>query len=346
MNSIIKILLESTIILTAFYAIYLAFHANDKNFRFTRIYLISSSFLAIILPQMNIPIISEGSVARLTPVFIHDAVQLPEIIISDADPGITSAGVIFSPANIILSVYLIGFSYFLVKFLYEIFTLLFFIRNNKDKVEQKSFYKIVKTGGRIPTSSFFNYLFWDETMKFSQKEKEQIMRHEEGHISQFHSYDILYLELLRIVFWFNPFIHSYRRAIATVHEYLADAYVMDQNRDHQYLGLLARQVLRSCHLSLNNHFSKSQTIKRIKMINSDHRRSPLLRWGMSLAIVGIMFYFFACETNDTFNGINSVAKKFPHIGNTEIIIPAEIETASYRETVQEWIVKNTDRSHV
>ncbi|MBR9999985.1 MAG: energy transducer TonB, partial [Cyclobacteriaceae bacterium] len=38
--------------------------------------------------------------------------------------------------------------------------------------------------------------------------------------------------------------------------------------------------------------------------------------------------------------------KFPHIGNTEIIIPAEIETASYRETVQEWIVKNTDRSHV
>jgi TonB family protein len=346
MNMIVKILLESTIILSVFYIIYLLFQTNDKNFRFTRIYLIGSSFLAILLPQLNFPILSGGTLNDPIPIVIHDAIQLPEIIISNSDALHNSVGLDLSAGNILLILYLMGFIFFLGKFLYEMFQLLIFVYRNSDRVEKRSFYKLIPTGGRIPTSSFFNYLFWDDTVKLTLKEKEQIIRHEEGHISQYHSFDILYLELLRIIFWFNPFIHGYRKAIASVHEYLADDYAMAQNFDPQYLGLLARQILRSSNLSLNNHFSKSQTLKRIRMIKSDHRRSPLLHWSISLVIAGIMFYFFACETDASLGNINTGADKFPVIENVQIITPAEISPASYRRTVSEWIEKNADKSFV
>ena len=346
MNALIRILIENTIILSGFYFIYQAFLANDKDFKFTRVYLISSSFLAILIPQLNIPILSTGLSRGITPLRIHNAVQLPEIIISDSNHEAVASGLHFTAANIILMIYLVGFTFFIVKFLFEVFRLITFIRRNAEKIEERSFYRMIPTGGRIPTSSFFNYFFWDETVDLTEDEKNQIIQHEEGHISQFHSLDIIYLELLRIIFWFNPFVHGYRMAIATVHEYLADEYVLKKNLGHPYLKLLARQVFISCNLSINNHFSKSRTVKRIRMIKSDHRKPAILRWGLTLSIITLMFYFFACDTDESNTKINAATNQFPLIEGTSIINPDQIKSISYRKTVEEWIKNNPGKPYV
>jgi TonB family protein len=346
MNALIRILIENTIILSGFYFIYQAFFANDKDFKFTRIYLISSSFLALLIPQLNIPILSTGLSAGITPLRIHHAVQLPEIIISDSNHETVASGLHFTPANIILMIYLVGLTFFMVKFLFEIFRLITFIQRNSDNIEERSFYKMIPTGGRIPTSSFFNYLFWDESVNLTDDEKNQIIQHEEGHISQFHSLDIIYLELLRIIFWFNPFIHGYRKAIATIHEYLADEYVIKKSQGHPYLNLLARQVLVSCNLSINNHFSKSRTIKRIRMIKSNHHKPAIVRWGVTLSIITLMFYFFACDLDESYRKINTAVNQFPPIDNTSIITPEQIKSVTYRKTVEEWIKNNPEKPYV
>lgn len=345
MNTLLRILIESTLVLSVFYAFYLLFFAKDKDFRFSRAYLMISSLLAILIPQLNIPILPADQMTGIAALRIHRVVQLPEIIVTDST-NTFSQGLSLTPAFIILLIYVGGLSLFLIKFLTEIIRLFLFIYQNPDKIEQRSFYKMIYTGGRIPTSSFFNYLFWDETVSLGEEEKNQIIKHEEGHISQLHSFDILYLELLCILFWFNPFIHGYRKAIATVHEYLADEYVMKKNPGHHYLNLLARQVLISCNLSINNHFSKSRTLKRIRMIKSNHRKPALLRWGLSLSVLGLMFYLFACDLNESTSEENSAASQFPLIAHTQIITADQIDSRMYRNTVKEWIKSNPGKAYV
>ncbi len=346
MNTVLRILIESTIILSVFYLIYRVFFANDKDFKFSRIYLISSSLLAIIIPQLNIPILSSEQVAGFAPVLLHDAIQLPEVIISETGSGNIYSGIDISWTSILLIIYLTGLSVFLIKFLYETGTLLFFIYGNRNRIEKRSFYKIIYTGGQLPTSSFFHYLFWNEKLELNPREKEQILYHEEGHIRQLHSVDILYLELLKIIFWFNPLIHSYRKAISAVHEYLADEYVIQKDQGGQYIGLLARQVLQSCHISISNHFSKSQTVKRIRMMKANRRQPALLRWSISLSVLVSMFYIFSCETQNEIEKFDKAASKFPSIDGVKIIDPSGIEVTSFRKTVENWIEENPDHTYV
>jgi len=298
MNTILKLLIESTLILSVFYAIYILFFAHNTNFNFSRTYLISSLTLAMVIPSINIPVLPSGPANGFTLTFMHDAFQLPELFISDPNEVSVITGFDISVAQALLIVYLVGLLLFLSRFLFEILNFFLFIHRNGRKTEQYSFYKLIHTGGRIPTSSFFNYLFWDETRQVGEAEKKQMIRHEEGHISKRHSYDIIYLEIIKIIFWFNPLIYAYRRALTMVHEYQADAYVLDKNPDRPYLNLLARQSLTPWSISLNHHFSKSIILKRIKMIKSTQRRSPWLQWILSLLTAGLMFYLFACETKN------------------------------------------------
>src|SRR5690606_2449841 len=59
-----------------------------------------------------------------------------------------------------------------------------------------------------PTFSFFNFIFIGKANELTQQEKEQIIRHESVHARQRHSFDILLINTLKILFWFNPLMHS------------------------------------------------------------------------------------------------------------------------------------------
>ena len=76
------------------------------------------------------------------------------------------------------------------------------------------------------TFSFFSTIYLGETV--SEENKASIIAHEKVHIQQKHSYDLLYFELLRIVFWFNPLVYMFQNRIATLHEYIADSEILSK----------------------------------------------------------------------------------------------------------------------
>ena len=69
------------------------------------------------------------------------------------------------------------------------------------------------------------------------------MKHELFHIQQKHSWDIIYLELLTIICWLNPFFYFIKKEIKVIHEFLADQYASDQQNKGEYAELLLMQVL-------------------------------------------------------------------------------------------------------
>lgn len=312
MNDLVKYLIESTIIISVFYLIYILIYNGDRGSKFNRLYLIVSSFLAISLPVLKIPVISAQKIEYTTS--LHQAIQLPEIIISDQAPMITSQPHI-TVSNIIVILYLTGMLFFLSRFLIELYATFRYIRMYSKDAQRLDTYTIINTKGNLPTCSFYKYLFWDDTQAFNEKESNFIIKHEEGHILQNHTFDLIYLEILRIIFWFNPIVHGYKKAMLAVHEFLADEFALANSNKKGFVALLGRQILLKYNLTLSNHFSKSQTVKRIKMIKSGKKKPAVLRWTVMVTVVLTMFYFFSCEQGDTLNEMTLHGKDLPVLGS-------------------------------
>jgi TonB family protein len=289
MNTLAQFVLESTAALITFMLVYWLWFGRERNFHFNRYYLLATTALSIILPCLQLPLSAQSIVPPTAA--IHGAWQLPEIIVG---PGTETAKGL-SLAHLLLGIYLTGAGFFLLRFIHQGLKLYRFAVEHKTVVSDQKPYKLVNTHGQLPTCSFFHLLFYDDSLPVNEQEKEQILQHEEGHIVQKHSWDIIYFELIKIVFWFNPAINYYRYALAEVHEYMADEYAMNHGNPEDYTRLLARQVLRSFDLRISNHFIKSQTLNRIKMIHST-KKSPLLLKGIvALIFVCVLFYTISCD---------------------------------------------------
>jgi len=311
MNEILRYLIETSIIISIFYLIYISVYLGDKNSKFNRIYLISSSFLAVILPVLRFPILGGQKIEYSTS--IHHAIQLPEIIISEGNTIMASQSP-FNLTHAITLIYFIGLALFFGRFLYELYFTFKHIRVNSDISQKAEKYTIINTKGELPTSSFYKYLFWDDTQSLNEKDSNFIIKHEEGHIRQKHTFDLIYLEILRIIFWFNPIFHGYKKAMLIVHEFLADEFALANTNKQGFIALLGRQVLQKHNLTLSNHFSKSQTVKRIKMIKSEKKKPAVLRWTVMVSVVIAMFYFFSCEQGYTLNEMAQADIGLPVLG--------------------------------
>ena len=168
--------------------------------------------------------------------------------------------------------------------------------------EARPGYVLACTGGRLPTSSFGRTVFWDDTAGLTAAEAAPVLAHELAHVRQGHSYDVLWLELWRIVLWPNPFAHLLLPALRLTHELLADRAAQASTSAGAagtgYLTLLARLAARQLagggHSPLLQPFHFSFTLTRIAMLRTTH---PVRRWkqGLVLPLLGGAF-LVACQT--------------------------------------------------
>ncbi|WP_246296548.1 energy transducer TonB [Winogradskyella vidalii] len=139
--------------------------------------------------------------------------------------------------------------------------------------------------------SFFNTIFLGE--RISEAQKPTIYKHELVHIKEYHTLDLLFFELLRIVFWFNPLVYIYQNRIKELHEYIADAQAVKQSGKSEYYTSLLNQVLDVNQPSFTNtFFSKSLIKKRIAMLQkSKSKQLNLVKYGLLIPLVlGMLIY--------------------------------------------------------
>lgn len=123
-----------------------------------------------------------------------------------------------------------------------------------------------------------------------------ILRHEMVHTQQRHSVDILLIEIMRTIFWFNPVLLLYKRSLQEIHEYLADAQA--PNREY-YAQFLVAYALNAPVASLTNHFFKPSQLKnRIQMIYKNRTSKWMLgTYVVAATLIGASALFVAgCES--------------------------------------------------
>jgi len=110
----------------------------------------------------------------------------------------------------------------------------------------------VETQTNFPAASFFGYIFWNQQIT---DEQQLILEHEKVHIRQWHSLDVLLMEICVIIKWFNPLIYWFRNALKATHEFIADQYVIQQKSNvGEYATLLVNQHKQQVTTPLTNTF--------------------------------------------------------------------------------------------
>jgi bla regulator protein blaR1 len=141
--------------------------------------------------------------------------------------------------------------------------------------------------------SFFKSIFWGEEMDMNSREGRQILRHELFHVRNNHSVDIIGMELISIICWFNPFFHLIGLELKLIHEYAADACAMAETNEYEYAGLLLTKIS-GRPFPLTNPFFKNQIKRRIAMITkSNKNKKALISRFMILPVFALLISLFS-----------------------------------------------------
>jgi hypothetical protein len=187
-------------------------------------------------------------------------------------------------------------------------------------------FSLVNTEGVSSPFSFFKWIFVNKKT-IQNIDFQNIITHELAHVKQGHSYDILSLEILRGLFWASPLVHLYARSLRHVHEYTADAAVLQNTEKKQYGHLLIRQTVSANGLILANHFNFSQLKKRIVMMSRNpSKRLSLVKYTLAAPVFLLLVSFLTSPNN-------AVMKTSATIGNsiTATAMTTDISTNSIAE---------------
>ena len=167
-------------------------------------------------------------------------------------------------------VYSIGILLFLMQFAFDFYSLSKIFKGKT--VQQQADYKFIDVIENISPFSYFNTIVYNSTL-YSSAELENILEHEKVHSEQNHTIDVLISRLFCILFWFNPFIWLYKKAIVQNLEFIADSEDTKKISDKKayQITLLKITTHENC-VAITNHFYQSLIKKRIVMLNKNQSK--------------------------------------------------------------------------
>ncbi len=279
-------LLKSVIWLSGFALVYFLFLQNERFFMLKRFYLVSGILISIFFPIISVHYQVELPAPDVNPV---DFTPAGNTILTAVQQLSTNKP--FDYRYILLFLYLAGVLFFAFRLIWHIRSLYRTI--NKANINNQGPAKLIRTSEFSSSFSFFNYVFVNPSV--SETEMEEIMNHELVHVRQKHWFDLLIIEMLRLLQWVNPFVWIYTGFIRLNHEYIADEAALQRTSDPAiYRAALLNQMFSSQVICLSDSFNYSLNKKRFdmmkKLITSPYRKMKVL---LVLPVFAIVFYSFA-----------------------------------------------------
>ena len=271
-----------------FLLVYDVFLKKETFFNWNRFYLIVTSLLSLILPFVKVTafkeIVSKNYIVTLPEVFIgNKTISNAEVILPEVE--IAKQGFSWS----IETIFYLGLIVASLLFIFKISHILLLIYKNPKR--WKGNVLLVKLINSTSAFSFFHYVFLGSNLK--EEEEKIIIKHELVHVTQKHTLDLLFFEIQRIVFWFNPLVYMYQGRIRSLHEFIADQEALKtQNKSDYYQNLLT-QVFDTQNVSFINAFFKKSLIKKRIIMLSKSKSKQVLKFKYALLIplvFGMLMY--------------------------------------------------------
>ena len=302
-TSIISIAIATAVLWLAYRVLFI----NSNRLVFNRVFLIVALGFSLMLPFVggfigrNVPQVTHYVESVLQGIMLEEIVITPEGVVINTASEIAETAMVPDTAvsnkapvsimGILGIVWLIGVVIAALIFIFKLGRILFIIiRSPKKKMQG---FTAVFTGKEHGPYSFFNYAFFTD-----ENVSPEIVRHEKSHIEHHHSADIIFVELMMILQWFNPFIYLYKRELQSLHEYMADHDVVATGVDKKnYMMLILQQCTAVDFSGMSNNFSLILTKKRIKMITQNKKvKGVVIKALLTLPLFALLL-FANCKSN-------------------------------------------------
>jgi TonB family protein len=292
MNDVLTYLWEGSICLALTVGFYKVFFEKLTFFQWNRFMLLILLVAAALIPVLTFDLAPSMTV-------------LPEVLLPVFSVGgqIESGSMVstsnFSWQEILFFAYLIGVVIASSKFIWG--TLKLWIQLKSASFQVYNGNKLV-IHPRFEPASFFGYIMLPR-FDPSDADHQLILLHESVHCSQKHTWDLVLVQLLKVFFWFNPFIFMYERLIREVHEFQADHFVTRFHSELAYSRLLLRLVTKTNTNQLVHSFNQFQTKKRIIMMTQTNTK-PIqkARFILALPLLALFIAVFSCESSANSKG--------------------------------------------
>lgn len=284
---LLSYLLESGICFGILYFFYVSALQGSTFFNANRAYLLVAATLSWLIPLLTFA-------PDVPPIYGNPVMAGLPRTITVMETQVAAEQYRISPSDVVLWLYLAGVLFFGLRFAVR-FSRLWWRVFVTDKKPFAGHWRM-ETHGRLPTFSFFNFLFWDGSQTLSQAEEGQILRHELVHIQEKHSWDVLYAELLKVVFWINPAMHLLKKDLQTLHEYRADAVVSREFGNPAYTSILIASFFRQLECDFSHFFNQSSIRQRTAMLQKPaSARLRLSAFAFALPLVGVLLFAFTLQ---------------------------------------------------
>ncbi|MFY0688918.1 MAG: TonB family protein [Cyclobacteriaceae bacterium] len=278
-------LIELGIIHTLLLLGYLFLLRNEKQYGKMRFFLIGAALAALIIPLL-----------KLTNPFLAPQVLVPvsatQLLTFDTNTTAEMVAETNWMLYIAVGAYLSVSLFFLYRFIESVSDIIRL--KQRSHAEKYQFQVIHRVDGIKGSFSFLNWIFLSEEITQDTQDYDIILKHEKAHVKLGHSYDLLFFELLKVCFWWLPFVWYSINELKKIHEYQADAYALKWcNIDH-YSSILISSTLKTSGLGLASSFHDSLILKRLKAMKEQKRSLSKWKTGSLTALLTITFMVFAC----------------------------------------------------
>lgn len=257
-------LLQVNIYLVVFYTFYRLLLTKETYFILNRVYLICSGIFSLAIPFIQLDWFSKQEISQQIYVQVE---QLNQFI---SQGPVAAEAQSFSWGNIIALIYLLGVLFFLGRFIIQLMGV-------------KKMFNGIKNG--------LAFSFWNKKIVSDNLPGvETVNHHEDIHVKQLHTFDVLFFESLGILTWFNPIIYLYKSTVKNIHEYLADeAAAKFQGDKEAYSMLLLNQAFGvNINTLTNGFFKKSMIKKRIFMLYKERsRKTAIIKYGIFVPLFAL-----------------------------------------------------------
>lgn len=274
-----------------FWVIFRLFFQRLSSFQWNRVYLVATVLLSFLIPVLEIPVYA---VVAPTELYTWNWSETTNVVSQSSGEVAYVFNWYSVIPRVILSIYFVGVLYFIGGLILSISKVLRLVRNNQ--VEMKSDVRLIYVPHNSRFFTFWKWVFVSSLHTLDEQSKALILSHEKAHVDYWHTLDLVFMEIVSAICWFNPFIYKIKSDLRLIHEYQADEATMSISRDvDQYSRLMLSLACSSSSQGITHSFSKQNLKKRIMMINTQKSNAKSLwRYTLALPVLLLTGLIFSC----------------------------------------------------
>lgn len=289
---VLKVILCAAILL-CYYWIFLR---NRPFHSYNRFYLLCSVIISLCLPLIKIDLGLQvngrsSNLIQLLQAIPGNGEYNDRIIITA--PGEWNAGHLFVLVYFSISLLL------LLVFSRSVYTICKLVVGKPSK--NKEGVTIISSNAGGTPFSFLHFIFWNNSIDIESSAGRRIFKHEMVHVRQKHSYDKIFINLVIVTCWCNPFFWLIKKELAMIHEFIADSRSVDHNDTNAFAAMILQAAYPGHNSLFTNNFFHSPIKRRLTMITKNNYKAGYISRMLCLPL------FFIVSAAFTFKIVNSAS---------------------------------------